>query len=204
MKRRNSTLTDHKRNIKNWLRRLFLAVVGLIFGVELYMANAKVILGNQLPMPFGIGVANVLSGSMEPTFSKGTLLIIKKSEDYQVGDIVVYQSGPSLVVHRVIELDGDTVVTRGDANNASDTPFDRAEVKGVVVGWIPYLGEISSLMKTPTGFIVVLLGAFLVMEGSFRKQQEEDNQELDAIKDEIRRLKDEMQDTKDKAEEDRK
>lgn len=168
------------------------------------MANAKVILGNQLPMPFGIGVANVLSGSMEPTFSKGTLLIIKKSEDYQVGDIVVYQSGPSLVVHRVIELDGDTVVTRGDANNVSDTPFDRAEVKGVVVGWIPYLGEISSLMKTPTGFIVVLLGAFLVMEGSFRKQQEEDNQELDAIKDEIRRLKDEMQDTKDKAEEDRK
>lgn len=204
MKRRDSTLTDHKRNIRNWIRRLVLAVLGLILGVEIYMTNAKVILGNQLPMPFGIGVANVLSGSMEPAFSKGTLLIIKMSEDYQVGDIVVYQSGQSLVVHRIIELDGDTVVTRGDANNASDTPFDRAEVKGVVIGWIPYLGEISSLVKTPTGFVVVLLCAFLVMEGSFRKQREEDDQELDAIKDEIRRLKDEMQDTKDKAEEDRK
>ena len=179
------------KNHKAIWRRLLLVVIGIIVGVNIYLANARGIGGNQIPMPFGYGVANVLSGSMEPTFFKGTLLLVKETDDIQVGDIVVYQSGQELIVHRVIALadDGQIIVTQGDANNAADPPFDRSQVRGVVTRWIPFLGNVVSILKTPTGILLILIVAFLLIEASFRKQRENDDEELEAIKEEIRRLK---------------
>lgn len=174
---------------KTVIRRILLAVLGLILGVNLYLANAKSIVGNQLPMPFGYGMANVLSGSMEPTFSKGALLVVKKSDNVKKGDIVVYQSGSELIVHRVIAIDGDEVQTQGDANNVADPVFEKNEIKGVVLFWIPGLGTVAEILKTPTVMILLLVAAFLLMERSFRSQRESDDRELDAIKEEIRKLK---------------
>lgn len=189
----DTTRSSHRKSRKflTIVRRLFLILVGLVLGVTLYFANAQKILGNQLPMPFGYGIANVLSGSMEPTFSTGTLLIIKEERNLEEGDIVVYQSGNSLVVHRIIKIQKDQITTQGDANNAPDPVFDRKEIKGVVIGWVPYLGTVLNLLRTPAGVILLLLLAFFLIEGSFRKEKEEDEKELDAIKEEIRRLKEE-------------
>ena len=175
------------------MRRLLLIIGGLILGLNLYFANAGTILGNQLPMPFGYGMANVLSGSMEPTFSKGTLLLVKETQNVQEGDIVVYQSGRELIVHRVIALSEDEVTTQGDANNVADEPFARTQIKGKVIGWIPVLGSIMAMLKTPIAVIVILILAFILIEGSFRAQRDADDQELDAIKEEIRRLKEEKE-----------
>ena len=178
---------------KKWLRRCLLAVVGLILGLNLYFANAGLILGNQLPMPFGYGLANVLSGSMEPTFSKGALLLVKDTQDIQEGDIVVYRSGNELIVHRVIALENDTVITQGDANNVADEPFEKTQIKGKVLFWIPLLGSVAAMLKTPAAVIVILVLAFFLIEGSFRAQKDADDQELDSIKEEIRRLKAEIE-----------
>lgn len=179
----------HKKHISPVFRRILLVLIGLILGLNVYFANARGIVGNQLPMPFGYGMANVLSGSMEPTFSKGALLIVKKSDDIQKGDIVVYQSGSELIVHRVIAINGEQVQTQGDANNVADPEFNKNRIKGVVIFWIPGLGTVVEMLRTPTGIILVLLLAFLLVEVSFRRQRNADDQELDAIKAEIRRLK---------------
>ena len=193
------TKNETQRQIKNkkkilhsaFFRRMLLAVLGVILGINLYMTNARGVLGNQLPMPFGYGIANVLSGSMEPTFSKGALLLVEETDHITTGDIVVYQAGHELIVHRIVEIDGDTVVTQGDANNVADQPFDRSEIKGKVLGWVPGLGAAVTVLKTPLGIILTLVLAFLLIEASFRKQREADDQELEAIKEEIRRLKEE-------------
>ena len=186
--------TEKKRKMNhNVFRRLLLLVLGLLAGVNVYLANAHDLGGNQLPMPFGYGIANVVSGSMEPTFSKGTLLLVKAASDAEVGEIVVYQSERHLVVHRVIERNGDTVVTQGDANNVPDEPFSSTEIKGVVVGWIPYAGNLVNILKTPAGICILLLVAFLLAEGSFRRERDADDRELEAIKEEIRRLKEERE-----------
>ena len=193
----NTLEQTKKKNKKAVWRRLVLVLIGLLLGVNIYLANARGIMGNQMPMPFGYGMANVLSGSMEPTFSKGTLLLVKETDDVSVGDIVVYQAEHELVVHRVTAIDGDTVITRGDANNADDAPFDRSEIKGKVIGWIPYMGSIVNILKTPTGLILMICCGFFLVEGSFRKQQESDDRELEAIKEEIRRLKQEKEKNED-------
>ena len=185
-------MKNAKRKTSPVLRRILLAVIGLILGVNVYFANASGIGGNHLPMPFGYGIANVLSGSMEPTFSKGTLLLVKEEKQVEPGQIVVYQSGQELIVHRVIQIQGNLVTTKGDANEAADPVFDASQIKGVVVGWIPCLGSLVGFLKTPVGIILLLVCAVLLMEGSFRKQKVSDDQQLEEIKEEIRRLKEEM------------
>ena len=166
---------------KALLRRLLLVVLGLILGVNAYLANARNIVGNRLPMPFGVGAAVVLSGSMEPTFSKGDLVFVRQADTAQLGDVVVYEGENSLIMHRVVAQYGDSLVTQGDANNTPDSPITMAQIKGGL-----------NLLKTPAGIIAVLALAFALVELSFRKEKAADEKDLQAVKEEIRRLKEEL------------
>ncbi len=157
------------------------------------MANANSVIGNQLPMPFGYGAAVVLSGSMEPALSVNDLLIVREAEDYTVGDIVVYQDVHRLIVHRIVEDNGETVITRGDANHTEDSPIYRSSIKGVVIRHIPLLGAVVNALKTPIGILLVLLCALLLIEFSFRVEKEADEEQLEAIREDIRRLRAEQE-----------
>ncbi len=170
-----------------------LAVLGILLGVNVYLANARNVAGNNLPMPFGVGVAVVLSGSMEPVLSVDDVIIVRESETYAINDIVVYDSGREMVVHRIIEQNGDTVVTKGDANNTSDEPVSADAVKGKVVFTITGAGIAVKALRSPVGIIVIILIAFLLTEGSFRRKKESDENRLNAIKAEIRKLKEEQE-----------
>lgn len=176
---------------KDFLRRAILVVLGLILGIGIYGANAIGIAGNNLPMPFGYGLADVLSGSMEPTLSKGDLLIVHKQKEYKTGDIVVYQSGSELIVHRIITISNGVVITRGDANDTADPPFQKSQIRGSVVGHIPHAGTVANLLKSPIGILLVLAAAFILVECSFRRQRSSGEKELDAIREEICKLKEE-------------
>lgn len=178
-----------------WIRRLVLTLLGLLMGLQIYFVNAGRVMGDPLPMPFGYGAAVVLSGSMEPTYSAGDLLIVKKTDHYQTGDIVVYQSGRSLVVHRIIDMNGETVTTQGDANNAPDEPFAVSQIKGISVGSIPFVGTWFRILKTPVGLMAAFLCTIFLIEVSFRKQSDTDAAELEKIKEEIQRLKQDDEET---------
>lgn len=179
-----------------WIRRLVLALLGLLMGLQIYFVNAGRVMGDPLPMPFGYGAAVVLSGSMEPTYSAGDLLVVKKTDHYQTGDLVVYQSGRSLVVHRIIDMNGETVTTQGDANNASDEPFAVSQIKGISVGSIPFVGTWFRILKTPAGLMAAFLCTVFLTEVSFRKQSDAGAAELEKLKEEIQRLKQDDGNTK--------
>lgn len=179
-----------------WIRRLVLALLGLLMGLQIYFVNAGRVMGDLLPMPFGYGAAVVLSGSMEPTYSAGDLLIVKKTDHYQTGDIVVYQSGRRLVVHRITDMNGETVTTQGDANNAPDEPFAVTQIKGISVGSIPFVGTWFRILKTPAGLMAAFLCTVFLTEVSFRKQSDAGAAELEKLKEEIQRLKQDDGNTK--------
>lgn len=173
------------------LRLALIVVVGLIVGINLYSWNARSLTGNVLPMPFGYGSAVVLSGSMEPTIMVDELILVKAEDRYETGDIVVYQSGRMLVVHRIVQMDGESAITRGDANNADDAPISLSQIKGRVIGHIPYAGALVRLLKTPVATIALIIGVVLTVELPYRKEKEKKDEELERIKAEIRRLKEE-------------
>ena len=155
----------------------------------LYFQNAKGILKNKMPMPFGYGMSVVLSGSMEDRLSADDLVIIKATDDYKINDIVLYQDGNSLVIHRIIEIDGDTVTTKGDANNIADAPINKSQIKGVLVYDIAGLGAVVNVLKQPVSVILILSAALLLTELSYRKEKKKDTEELEKIKALIRELK---------------
>ncbi len=180
-----------KHKIKKILKRFVpVVLVALLLGILIYNVNAKLLLGNQLPMPLGVGVSVVLSGSMEPTFSKDDVIIVKPTDDIYVDQIVVYQDGDSMTVHRIVEINGDKVITQGDANESPDSPINVSAIKGEVVFMIPSMGVVVKLFQQPLVIVLMLALAIVLFEGSFRKEKSRRRDELDELREEIKRLTD--------------
>ena len=179
--------------VKTVARIAIIVFVSLVVGLNLYSWNAKSLMGNALPMPMGYGAAVPLTGSMEPTIMADDLIIVAEQEAYELDDIVVYQSGSILVVHRIISIDGQSVTTQGDANPGADEPMDVSLIKGKVIAIVPVLGNVARVLKTPAATIVLLAGAVLLLEMSFRKEKQKKSDDLELIKEEIRRLKEEQE-----------
>ena len=174
---------------KTVFRYIVFSFIGIVLGLFVYTQNAKGLLKDKIPMPFGYGMSVVLSGSMESRLSVDDLVIIKATDSYEVNDIVLYQDGNSLVIHRIIEIDGDTVTTKGDANNVADEPINKSQIKGVLVYDIAGFGAVVNILKQPVSVFIILAAAFLLTEFSYRKEKDTDTEELDEIKKMIEELK---------------
>ena len=107
------------------VRYIVLGILAAILGMNVFSLNASRLAGNAVPMPFGFGASVVLSGSMEPAPSVGDLLIVQAQEDYETGDIVVYQSGSVPVVHRIVRRPSAAPPqsTRATAGSAAPLPI---------------------------------------------------------------------------------
>ena len=95
--------------------------------------------------------AVVVSRSMWPALDRGDIVFIKETspEEIKVGTILVFHHGSGLAIHRVVHLDGDTIVTKGDANRTVDSPITFDDVVGrLPTLWgrdlvIPWLGQVA-------------------------------------------------------------
>lgn len=182
--------------VKIIFRYVLLVTLAALVGINVYALNASRLAGNQVPMPFGVGASVVLSGSMEPELSVGDLLLLREQESYTEGDIIVYQSGAMPVVHRILSLRGETVITKGDANNVADEPFHCDAIKGKVILAIPWLGYAVWALKTPMGILLTLAAAVILVELSYREGKTKDDEEKEKIKAEIRQLMKELEQNK--------
>jgi signal peptidase len=179
-----------KKKLIKALRVLMLVVISLLLGWKLYSWNAKTLVGNALAMPFGYGITVVLSGSMQPELSVDDIAIIREEESYSVGDVVVYQDGTSLVIHRIVDISGEVVTTQGDANDIPDNPISLDDIKGKEVAKISHLGVMVRFLKSTGGFLTVLVVAIVLMEIPYYFERKKFLEEQEKIKEEIRQLKD--------------
>ena len=182
-------MKNNKKLKQMILRVILFALISLIIGFKFYMWNAKNLVGNAMPMPFGMGVSVVLSGSMEPELSVNDLVLVKSQDSDRNGDVVVYQDGSILVIHRIVSIDGDKVITQGDANNAADDPINISAVKGKAMWHIPFVGGAVRFLQSPAGVIILIIAAVVLFELPYLQERKKSDDELQKIKDEIRRLK---------------
>ena len=113
-----------------------------------------------------IRLAIVLSGSMEPALKINDIIIIKPSSKFKVGDIVIYEEENSKIsiAHRIIKINEDTIITKGDANNTEDKPVLKSKVKSIYVGKISYIGKFLKILKDPIiiSTLITLTGFLLI------------------------------------------
>lgn len=178
-----------KNKISRFISMSFLSV---FIGLIIYYHNSTQIIGNKLPMPFGYGASIVLSGSMEPELSVDDLIIVKETNEYKIGDVVVFQHMGDLIVHRIIDIKDGMYQTQGDANNVADPYIGIEQLKGVVIKTIPAAGKVVNIIKSPIGVITILGSSFALLEISYRKEKNKESEELKMLKAEIEKIKKEL------------
>ncbi len=125
----------------------------------------------------GFAPVIVLSGSMEPAYPVGSVLVIKKTPPsvLEAGDAITFVApgdssspGGRLVTHRVISAEGSgrerVFRTKGDANATPDRlPVPARDVIGKAAFAVPYLGYASLFARSGTGFLsLVVVPALLI------------------------------------------
>lgn len=89
--------------------------------------------------------AVVVGNSMYPNLKNGDFLVVRKSTDYEVGDIICFFDGENRrIVHRVIKIDNETITTKGDFNKVNDKPINKTQIIGKVVFKSAILGFVFS------------------------------------------------------------
>lgn len=140
---------------------VFCVVAALLFGAWVLVPT----------LVLGWEATAIESGSMEPTVTRGDVVLLRpvSAEPVSVGSVVRFRAPGSVgtTVHRVVKVDRArrTYVTRGDANPGADpdpVPFDAVDGVGTVL--VPMVGfPVLWARDGATLPLVLLSGGLLVL-----------------------------------------
>ena len=165
-----------KINMIGCILNILITVVVVITIIGLYyMAQVK-ILNKDYANIFGYTFFEVATGSMANTINIGDIVVVKVNEAFKENDIIVYKEENSFITHRVIKIDGQNLITRGDANNSEDKPIKSDQILGKVIYVIPKIGIWRKVLASPEilGMIIIfiiLLGVVLMLTSKTEKEK---------------------------------
>lgn len=163
---------------KNFFTRLLsiLSVLIFLFGLFIFISVLNASAG-KVPSVFGYSFLQIQTGSMEPEFPVGSVVIAKKVDPKEIktGDVISFYSSEADIAgrvntHRVVQItlnmSGFPVfTTKGDANPADD-PRTVSSIR--LVGKVVYnLGTVSgsviSVLKNPNVILVFIVIPLLLI-----------------------------------------
>ncbi len=161
------------------IKNVIIAILLLVLAVNIWTLFQRLVFDEALPSVFGFRQAVVLSGSMEPEFGVGDMLIFREQSEYQIDDVVIFDTGSSFTTHRIVGEENGEFITKGDANNTIDQKTVSLEqIKGELVLIIPSIGSAINFLTTPLGIATIVVLAWLVIEipKFFDKKRENNNE----------------------------
>ena len=141
-------------------------------------AIAILLIVSAFPITGNFKVLTVLSGSMTPDIKMGSVVVVKPSQDYKIGDIITFgeiSKTKTPTTHRIYEMKvvgGQPIyITKGDANNAPDQrEIAGKDIVGKVLFDIPYAGYAVDTAKKPFGFmLIIVVPAVIIIYDEARK-----------------------------------
>lgn len=176
--------------------------------VVLMVLAAVFLMGSRI---IGYQCFNIISPSMEPQYSVGDLIYVKKVDPatIKVNDVITFVINEELAVgtHRVVRVDAENqrLYTKGDANEIEDQdPVHFNNVIGVPKFSIPKLGYVSDFIQNPPGmYITIGIGIVLILlvfvPDMIKKKDDETDEvsatqiEINTVTEENEKLKSELQ-----------
>ena len=142
-----------------------------LLGVGMLLLAIVMLVPVAAPRIMGFETYAVETASMDPTIPVGALVVVQPegAADLVEGDIVAYQRGDVVIVHRVIanQVVEGYLTTKGDANELEDQePVRYESVIGSVVFSVPYLGTFGGILTTIEGkiyFALFIVAALLMI-----------------------------------------
>ena len=147
------------------LLRIFLIIVIVINIISIITVK---ILKYEYPNVFGYSYFEVISESMEPTIKVGDEIFIKLTNEVEKNDIITFKADGGIITHRLVRIDGNDYITKGDNNDSEDKPITKNDIIGKVVFKIPFLGKIKYVI-TNYYFICLLIVAYVIYEIVIKK-----------------------------------
>src|SRR5215216_4388132 len=152
------------------LSAVLINLVLLIALIAIWIAFAPTLIGGRA------SYVVVNGNSMEPGFHRGDLVIVQTASTYNVGDIVTYRNGElnAFVIHRIISIEQDHYVFKGDNNSWVDTyRASPDELIGKLWIHVPKLGKAMEWLRLPIhmGITTGLLGGILMASIMIKPKQ---------------------------------
>ena len=174
--RRIDSVVKRVVKVKNIFKKVAYILLILLVTLCLYTFLMTDILKKDYANVFGYTYFVVSTGSMSGTIEANDIIIVKVTKDVKKDDVITYKdSSGSMVTHRVVEILGNKVITKGDVNNSEDDPIN----KNKVVGKVKVVISPSFILKAIAIFIILFIFLALVnFDKVFKKYiVKEDNKE---------------------------
>ena len=138
------------KNISGLIKTIAYLILTFIVGIVIYSFISTQILKKDYTNIFGYTYYSVATGSMKPVISPNDLIFVKITKNVSKGDIITFKDSSSIVTHRLIDINDNKYITKGDANNTSDTGISKSDIIGKVV----YIITPDVIFK---GIVVILI-----------------------------------------------
>lgn len=145
----------------------------------------------------GIYMFNIVSESMEPTFYKEDLVVVKKCklEDLQTGDIITFKEDDRTISHRIVEITKEKgevkFITKGDNNDIPDKDaVEMQDVYGKVLFSIKKVGLVVHYIQNARGFINIAFFIVIVYILVSLRDNQKNTRKMKRKKYEIKKIRD--------------
>lgn len=160
----------------SFILNVLLTIITIVIIIGAYYMYQVKIQKKDYANLFGYSLFEVATGSMSPTIEAGDVVITKLTKEVKENDIIVYIDGNNIITHRLIEKNGNKIITRGDANNSEDKPIEEKMIIGEVVKIIPQLGTWQKILSSPEILVlIVILILILSVIYAYTSKSEEKN-----------------------------
>lgn len=146
-----------------------LVALYLVFAVynKFFNKDGKFLIGKYY-------IFQIATGSMEHELVAGDYIVVEKTDNYKVGDIITYREDGYYITHRINQMDENKIITKGDANNSSDSPIS----KDKIVGKFLFKERILTFLTKYKVLVLAILVAMIILESAFSKDQKDNNNNL--------------------------
>lgn len=118
--------------IKNVIINALIFILGIIAFFAIWTSIQLNVQNKEYVNIFGYSIFSTKTGSMSPTIEKGDIVIVKIGKQVNVDDIITYKNDNAFITHRIIEINGDSIIAKGDNNNTQDEAITQDAIIGKV------------------------------------------------------------------------
>lgn len=148
--------------IAHIILNIIIAIVFLIVIIVGYNYIQIQLMNKDYANFFGYTVFEVKTGSMAKTLNVYDVILVKITKDVKENDIITFKKDDELITHRIMEIDGEEIITKGDANNTEDEKITKEAVIGKIVSIFPRVGIWAKVFTEPNVLISIFITLILI------------------------------------------
>ena len=148
--------------ISEAILNIFLMIAIILAIIAICYSFQTKILKKKYANIIGYTAFEVVTGSMANTINVGDIVFVKITESVSENDIIVYESDDGIITHRLISIDGENFIAKGDANNQKDDPIKKEQIIGKVIKIMPEIAIWRNVLLTPEIIILITISISLI------------------------------------------